>query len=62
MRCDYLMATLNPDDPDCRFTKNLLIIAVHFCLGGRHAKGNLGQLCQPEKPGWVHWFFSLSII
>lgn len=59
MRCDYMMGTLNPDDP------NLPIYDEYI----NHARPVekyiddvpneiLKELNQEEKEGWTHWFFT----
>ena len=59
MRCDYLMGTLNPDDPS-------LPIYAEYINHARPLKewrdGTpqeiLAELTEPVKPKWVHWFFN----
>lgn len=61
MRCDYLLATLNPDDP-------ALPVYEEYINHSRPLPGwkqdtppeILKELNQEPKPGWVHWFFSFS--
>lgn len=61
MRCDYFLATLNPDDP-------ALPIYAEFINHARPLpewesetpKEILEQLNQEPKQGWVHWFFSFD--
>lgn len=61
MRCDYFMATMNPDDPS-------LPIYEEFVNHSRPLpewehetpKEILEQLNQEPKQGWVHWFFSFD--
>ena len=62
MRCDYLLATLNPDDP------NLPIYAEYVNRSrplpeweAETPKEIMEQLSTGEPtPGWVHWFFSFE--
>ena len=61
MRCDYLLATLNPDDP------NLLIYKEYINCSrplpeweAETPKEILLELKEEPKPGWVHWFFSFE--
>ena len=62
IRCDYLMATLNPDDP------NLLVYSEYVNHSrpiekwkGETPEPILNELSKVEpKPGWVHWFFSFK--
>lgn len=61
MRCDYLMATLNPDDP------NLPVYAEYINCSrplpewaSETPKEIIEELKEEPKPGWVHWFFSFA--
>ena len=61
MRCDYLMATLNPDDP------NLPVYSEYINHSRPLDKWKnetpeeiLSQLNEEPIPGWVHWFFSFE--
>lgn len=61
MRCDYLLGTLNPDDP-------LLPVYEEFINHSRPLPEwesdtpaeILKELNQEPKQGWVHWFFSFE--
>lgn len=61
MRCDYLLATLNPDDPS-------LPVYAEYINHSRPlpewADGTPAaireELTAPEKPGWTHWFFNFA--
>ena len=61
MRCDYLMATLNPDDPN-------LAVYQEYINHSRPLpewevetpKEIRDELKEEPKPGWVHWFFSFA--
>ena len=61
MRCDYLLATLNPDDPS-------LPVYAEFVDHARPLPGwerdtppsILASLDREPKPGWTHWFFTFS--
>lgn len=61
MRCDYLMGTLNPDDPS-------LPIYSEFVNRSRPLPEWAAQtpapileaLSEPANPGWTHWFFSFE--
>lgn len=61
MRCDYLIATLNPDDPALPVYKEYINCArpLSECEGDT-PKEILDELNEEPKPGWVHWFFSFS--
>lgn len=61
MRCDYMLATLNPDDP------GLPIYAEYINHSRPLPKWEkdtppeiLKELNQEPKQGWVHWFFSFE--
>lgn len=61
MRCDYFMATLNPDDP------SLPVYAEYINCSrpvdewrDETPQEILDELTQEPKPGWVHWFFSFA--
>ena len=61
MRCDYLCATLNPDDP------GLAIYSQYINKSRPLEKYKkdyplelLKQLNQPEEGGWVHWYFTFD--
>ena len=61
MRCDYMMATLNPDDP------NLPVYAEYINhsrplpeWAGDTPQEIKDELREEPKPGWVHWFFSFT--
>ena len=62
MRVDYLLMTLNPDDPTMEIYKEY----INHCrpLPEWEAdvpKEMMNQLMsQPPKEGWVHWFFKMD--
>lgn len=61
MRCDYMMATLNPDDPELPVYKEYINCCRPLPEWTKDTPGEiLNQLSEPEKAGWVHWFFSFS--
>lgn len=61
MRCDYLMATLNPDDPGIDVYKEYINCSRPLNEWvGETPKEILSELTEEPKPGWVHWFFSFS--
>lgn len=61
MRCDYLMATLNPDDPGLPIYREYINCSRPLPEWAKDTpKEILNQLNQPCKPGWVHWFFSFE--
>ena len=61
MRCDYLLATLNPDDPTLPIY-NEYINHSRPMDKWRHEtpKEILAELRQTEKEGWTHWFFGFK--
>jgi PBSX family phage terminase large subunit len=59
MRCDYLMATLNPDDPSLPVYKEYINCSRPLEEWAHDTpKEILEELKEEPKPGWVHWFFS----
>lgn len=59
MRCDYLMATLNPDDPSLDVYKEYINCSRPLPeWAGETPQEIIRELCEEPKPGWVHWFFS----
>lgn len=61
MRCDYFMATLNPDDPSLDVYKEYINCSRPL---PRWRDGTpqeiIDELQEEPKPGWVHWFFSFD--
>ncbi len=61
MRCDYLMCTLNPDDPSLPIYSEYINCSRPL---PEWADGTppeiLSALSEPAKPGWVHWFFTFD--
>ena len=61
MRCDYLMATLNPDDPSLPVYKEYINHARPLPEYDTDAPRELrDMLDQTIKPGWVWWYFSFD--
>ena len=61
MRCDYLMATLNPDDPSLPIYKEYINYSRPLPEWESETPQEiLEELREEPKPGWVHWFFSFS--
>lgn len=61
MRCDYLMATLNPDDPGLPIYREYINCSRPLPQWAQDTpKEIMNQLNQTPKPGWVHWFFSFD--
>lgn len=59
MRCDYLLATLNPDDPNLPVYKEYINHSRPIPEYKEDAPAEINNMLNEEpKPGWVHWFFS----
>ncbi|WP_455903583.1 terminase [Clostridium sp.] len=61
MRCDYLMATLNPDDPTLDIYKEYINCSRPLPEWEEETPQEIkDELKEEPKPGWVHWFFSFT--
>jgi hypothetical protein len=61
MRCDYLMATLNPDNPDLLIYKEYINHARPLPKYATDAPLELLQMLkEPPKAGWLWWYFSFD--
>lgn len=61
MRCDYLMGTLNPDDPHLEIYSEYINCSRPLAHWAQETPGEiLEQLNSEPKPGWTHWFFSFK--
>lgn len=61
MRCDYLLATLNPDDPGLPVYEEYINHSRPLPEWERDMpKEILVMLGEEPKPGWTHWFFSFD--
>lgn len=61
MRCDYLLATLNPDDPGLPVYKEYINCARPLPEWENETPQELkDELNEEPKRGWVHWFFSFA--
>lgn len=61
MRCDYLMATLNPDDPNLDVYKEYINCSRPLPEWEYDTPQEIkDELKEEPKPGWVHWFFSFA--
>ncbi len=61
MRCDYLMATLNPDDPSLPVYSEYINHSRPLPEYEDDAPEEINNMLNEEpKPGWVHWFFSFT--
>lgn len=61
MRSDYLIGTLNPDDPTLPVYKKYINCSRPLPEWEAETPEEiLSELKEEPKPGWVHWFFSFS--
>ena len=61
MRSDYLMATLNPDDPNLDVYKEYINCSRPLPEWEEETPQEIkDELKEEPKPGWVHWFFSFA--
>ena len=61
MRSDYLMATLNPDDPSLDVYKEYINCSRPLPEWAYETPQEIkAELKEEPKPGWVHWFFSFA--
>lgn len=61
MRCDYLLATLNPDDPNLAVYKEYINCSRPLPEWEKETPKEIRDMLKEEsKPGWVHWFFSFT--
>lgn len=61
MRCDYLMATLNPDNPELPVYKEYINHARPLPQYANDGPPELlAMLNESAKPGWVWWYFSFE--
>ena len=61
MRADYVIATLNPDDPGLPVYKEYVNCSRPLSEWREETpKEILEELKEEPKPGWVHWFFSFT--
>lgn len=59
MRCDYFMATLNPDDPSLPVYKEYINCCRPLKKYIEDAPNEINAMLTEEvKPGWTHWFFN----
>ena len=61
MRCDYMIATLNPDDPTLPVYKEYINHARPLEGWQQDVPDEIRkELIEEPKPGWVYWFFSFA--
>ena len=61
MRCDYLMGTLNPDDPNLEIYKEYVNCSRPLAEWEHETPKEIkDELKEEPKHGWVHWFFSFK--
>ena len=62
MRVDYLLMTLNPDDPNLQIYHDY----INHCRPLKEYENDVPKemmqqlLSRPAKEGWVHWFFRMD--
>ena len=61
MRADYVMATLNPDDPELPIYHEYINHSRPLPQYEKDAPKEINdQLTETPKAGWVHWFFGFD--
>lgn len=61
MRCDYMMATMNPDDPNLPIYSEYVNRSRPLPEYDNDAPRELrDMLDKPAQPGWVWWYFSMA--
>ena len=61
MRCDYLIGTLNPDDPTLPIYAEYINHSRPLAEWRQETPREiLDDLVQPQKPRWTHWFFGFD--
>lgn len=61
MRCDYFMATLNPDDPSLDVYREYINCSRPLPEWEHETPQEIKEELKEEpKPGYVHWFFSFK--
>lgn len=61
MRADYVMMTLNPDDPNLPIYKEYINCCRPLPEYKKDAPTEINQmLIEPHKVGWTHWFFHFN--
>jgi PBSX family phage terminase large subunit len=61
MRCDYLISTLNPDDPGLPVYKEYINCSRPLQEWKKETPPEiLDMLTEEPKLGWVHWFFTFA--
>lgn len=58
MRCDYVMGTLNPDDPDLPIYSEFVNKAVPMCP--EDTPEQIMGFLTGENPSWSHWYFTFD--
>lgn len=61
MRCDYLLATLNPDSPNLPVYAEYINKSRPLPEWERDTPREIADMMrEPPEPGWVYWFFSFD--
>lgn len=58
MRCDYVIGTLNPDDPDLPVYREFINKATPICP--EDTPPEILRELTSERDNWSHWFFSFE--
>ena len=60
-RCEYMMTTSNPDDPNLPIYKEYINRSrpLKICLED-YPQELLKELNEPYNKGWIHWYFTFS--
>lgn len=60
-RCDYMMTTSNPDDPNLPIYKEYINRSRPLKkYVGDYPKELLMELKEPHNKGWIHWYFTFN--
>lgn len=60
MRCDYVMGTLNPDDPDLLVYSEFINKSAPVAPWGASTPPEIARELTGENPTWSHWFFTFE--
>lgn len=60
MRCDYVMGTLNPDDPDLPIYSEYIDRSSPVAGWDQDTPLQIAEKLTGEKPNWSHWFFTFD--
>lgn len=60
MRCDYVMGTLNPDDPDLPIYSEYIDRSSPVAGWDGDTPESIASRLTGEHPNWSHWFFTFG--